>query len=91
MSKLLVSIAFATVFLAGCATAPETDKIASADCKIQPLQTATTTYGKKRDISEIEQRDAENQLASTDYRTRQLRTPLGQTGSVEQALRDCRK
>jgi outer membrane murein-binding lipoprotein Lpp len=91
MSKFLVSAALASLFLAGCASVPENDKVASADCKVQPLQPATTTYGRKREVSSLEQREAENQLASSGYRMRLLRGPFGQMGTVEDALRDCDK
>lgn len=87
-------LAFATVagiFLAGCASVPEADKTASVECKIQPYQTATITDGKKREVSPLERRYAEMQLASSDYRMKQLRSGLGQTGAIEEVLRDCNR
>jgi len=81
----------AVFLLAGCASDPQTEKIASADCKIQPYQVATTTGGKKREVSPLERRHAEMQLAASDYRMKQLHSGLGQTGIIEEALRDCNR
>lgn len=59
--------------------------------QIQPYQTATITDGKKREVSPLERRYAEMQLASSDYRMKQLRSGLGQTGAIEEVLRDCNR
>jgi uncharacterized lipoprotein YajG len=85
MKKLLVASAI-TVLAAGCAT--QADQYAQADCKVAPITTASAA-GKVKPASSIEQRYAEMQLASTDYRYRQL-AQRGRAGNnVEDALQDC--
>ena len=84
-------IVLAAALLGGCATADPPQQVAAADCKIQPLQTATTTYGKKREVTEIERREAEMQLASSQYRLRQLQSGFGPASPLEDAIRDCNK
>ena len=71
---------------AGCATQGDT-QVAQAECKVYPITTASVA-GRKPNVSPLEQRHAEMQLASTDFRQRQLRE-RGFDGTVEQSLRDC--
>lgn len=81
-------IAIAAMLLAaGCAGQGDT-RVAQADCKVYPVTTASATGVRKPNVSPIEQRYAEMQLANTEYRMRQLRE-RGHDGNVEQALRDC--
>lgn len=77
----------AILALAGCATEGD-QKVAQADCKVYPATTTSST-GKKPNVSPIEQRYAEMQLASTDYRMRNLRERGYDGNNVEDALRDC--
>lgn len=76
--------------LAGCASSGDT-RVASADCKVMPLATASATGRAPKNVSPLEQRWAEMQLANSDYRQRQLqeRGMIGNT--VEDALRDCQR
>jgi hypothetical protein len=74
------------VLAAGCATQGDT-QVAQAECKVYPITTASAA-GRKPNASPLEQRHAEMQLASSDYRMRQLRE-RGYDGNVEQSLRDC--
>jgi hypothetical protein len=76
--------------LAGCASSGDT-KVASADCKIVPITTASAAGRAPKNVSPIEQRWAEMQLASTDYRQRQLHERGMIDNTVEQALRDCNR
>lgn len=76
--------------LAGCATSGDT-RVASADCKVYPITTASATGRAPRNVSPIEQRWAEMQLAGTDYRQRQLQDRGMIDNTVEQALRDCQR
>ena len=81
-------LAIAILLLAaGCASTADT-RVAQADCKVYPATTASATGLRKPNVSPIEQRYAEMQLANTDYRRRQLQE-RGHDGNVEQALRDC--
>jgi uncharacterized lipoprotein YajG len=86
MDKLLVVSALAAL-VAGCATQGDT-QLAKADCKVAPITTASVA-GKYKQVSPIEQRYAEMQLASTDYRRRQLAERGLVNNNVEEALRDC--
>ena len=74
--------------LAGCASSGDT-RVASADCKVYPITTASATGRAPKNVSPLEQRWAEMQLASTDYRQRQLQERGMIDNTVEQALRDC--
>jgi hypothetical protein len=84
----LLLAASAVLALAGCATDAET-RLAQADCKVYPATTASATGARKPNVSPIEQRYAEMQLASSEYRMRNLREHGYDGNSVEDALRDC--
>ena len=77
----------ATVLVAGCATQPE--QVASAECKVQPITTASAAGVRKPQADSLEQRYAEMQLATSDYRFRNLRQQGYNMNNVEDALRDC--
>ena len=87
MTKPAVFALFA-VALAGCATSGET-RVASADCKVYPITTASAAGRAPKNVSPIEQRWAEMQLANSEYRQRQLQERGMIDNTVEQALRDC--
>ena len=76
--------------LAGCASSGDT-RVASADCKVMPLATASATGRAPKNVSPIEQRWAEMQLANSEYRQRQLQDRGMIDNTVEQALRDCQR
>jgi hypothetical protein len=81
-------IAIATLLLvSGCAAQGET-QVAQADCKVYPVTTASVA-GRKPNVSPLEQRHAEMQLATSEYRMRQLRERGHDNNNVEDALRDC--
>ena len=88
MTRTLAIIA--ALAAAGCATLNDPNaQVAAADCKIAPITTASATGVRPRPADRLEQRYAEMQLASTDYRQRQLNQPLGAFNTTEEALRDC--
>jgi hypothetical protein len=74
--------------LAGCATEGD-QKVAQADCKVYPVTTASATGLRKPNVSPLEQRHAEMQLASSEYRMRTLREHGYDGNNVEESLRDC--
>jgi hypothetical protein len=74
------------VLAAGCATQGE--QVAQADCKIAPITTASAT-GRAKPVSPLEQRYAQMQLASSDFRMRQLAERGLMNNNVEDALREC--
>ena len=76
--------------LAGCA-APGDTKVAAADCKVYPITTASAAGRAPKNVSPIEQRWAEMQLAGTDYRQRQLQERGMVGNTLEDALRDCQR
>ena len=84
--RLLLAFA-ATIALAGCATEGD-QRVAQADCKVYPATTMSST-GRKPNVSPIEQRHAEMQLANSEYRMRNLRERGYDGNNVEDALRDC--
>lgn len=76
------------VAAAGCASPGDT-RMAAADCKVVPVTTASAAGRAPRNLSPIEQRYAEMQLANSEYRRRQLQERGLIDNNVEQALRDC--
>jgi hypothetical protein len=77
----------AAALVTGCATAP--DQVAAVDCKVHPITTANVAGVRKPSTDSLEQRWAEMQLASSDYRFRNLRQNGYNMNNVEDALRDC--
>src|SRR3954451_5433002 len=89
LPKLCATCLLATA-AAGCAT-PEQQNlaVARADCRIAPITTASATGSKPRRVDPMDQRYAEMQLATSDYRMKRLQQPLGAMNNVEDALREC--
>lgn len=87
-ARITVFAVSAVLLLAGCATT-DSQQVAARDCKIYPLDTKTLRSGPRRDVPDIDQKDATGRLATSDLRWRMLNTPLGNTGLIEEALRDC--
>ena len=85
--RLLLAFA-ATIALAGCATEGD-QRVAQAECKVYPVTTMSVTGTRKPNVSPIEQRHAEMQLANSEYRMRNLRERGYDGNNVEDALRDC--
>jgi len=88
--KSLFAIA-ALALLAGCATTTENTQVASLDCKVAPMTTASATGVRRASPDSLDQRYAEMQLASSDFRYRQLRERGMVNNTVEDALRDCNR
>ena len=78
----------ALVLAAGCA-APGDTQVAAVDCKVDPVTTASAAGVRAPKVDPLEQRFAEMQLASSDYRFRNLRQNAYNMNNVEDALRDC--
>src|SRR4051812_49600811 len=87
--KTFLVVATPLLALAGCATVQDPTPLARADCRIAPITTASATGARPRRADPLDQRYAEMQLATSDYRMRRLQQPLGATSNVEDALRDC--
>ena len=69
---------------------PDETAVAKAECQVAPITTASAAGGRPRRVDPLDQRWAEMQLASSDYRMRRLQQPLGAVNNnVEDALRDC--
>ena len=80
---LLIGIAV----LAGCANLGDPQQVAARECKVHPLETARIAGG-SRD-SGLAQKAAVADLGTSNYRRAQLNRPMGATGTIEEALRDC--
>src|SRR4051812_8314213 len=90
MTILKLSVACLVFGVAGCATTDEQNlPVARADCRIAPITTASATGARPRRVDPMDQRYAEMQLATSDYRMKRLQQPLGAMNNVEDALRDC--
>ncbi len=84
------AIALAALFVAAsCAQQPV--QVAQNECKVVPITTASVAGGKTRPASSLEQRHAEAQLATSQYRMAQLNSHGMFHNNVEEALRDCRR
>lgn len=85
--KTLIAFSISALALWGCATA-DSDRYAQNDCKVAPV--VTTGPGASSRVSHLDQRYAEMQLATSDYRLRNLqRNPAYPTNNLEQSLNDC--
>jgi hypothetical protein len=87
--KMLIAAA-AAIAAAGCAHQPPT-QVAQAECKIAPVTTASIAGRAPRNVSPLEQRHAEMQLATSQYRFAQLQSQGMAFNNVEDALRDCNR
>ena len=86
--RILFALA-AAALAAGCATTGDKEYLAAADCKVYPVTTASATGVRQPAVGELEQRHAQMQLATSDYRFRNLRQSGYNMNVVEDALRDC--
>lgn len=86
-AKLLSAIPV-LVLAAGCATPGDT-QVAAVDCKVYPVTTASASGVRAPKVDRLEQRYAEMQLATSDYRFRNLRQNGYNMNNVEDSLRDC--
>jgi hypothetical protein len=87
--KALLGITFVAL-AAGCATTAENTQLAQAECKVVPMKPGYISGTSPKPAREpLDQTTAELQLASSDYRFRQLsRYGIG-NNNIEDALRDC--
>jgi hypothetical protein len=88
MKILLVASGLAALVLAGCATTGE-DQYAKQDCKVYPITTYSATGNRPSRVDALAQKDAEMQLANTEFRRRELQRQGLAGNTIEQALRDC--
>ncbi len=86
--KILLGLSVAALAAAGCATTADYDQYAQNDCKVAPV--VTTGPGASERVSHLDQRYAEMQLATSDFRLRALqRNPAYATDILEQSLQGC--
>jgi hypothetical protein len=88
--KILLALSLSAAVLGACADTGET-QYAQNDCKVAPVITTTdSSLRKDQQLTQLDKRYAEMQLATSDYRLRQLqRNPAYSTNSIEQSLNDC--
>jgi hypothetical protein len=86
--KMLLALSVAALAAYGCATTP--DQYAENDCKVAPVVTADSSLRHADRVTDLDRRYAEMQLATSDYRLRQLqRNPAYPSNNLEQSLNDC--
>ena len=85
--KSLLFVA-SVALLAGCASYDD-NRYAKADCKVAPITTQSVTGVRPSRVDSLAQRDAEMQLATSEFRRRELASKGLVNNNVEQALRDC--
>ena len=85
--KILVALSTSALALAACASNDDA-RYAENDCRVAPV--VTTGPGASSRVSHLDQRYAEMQLATSDYRMRNLqRDPSYATNNIEQGLNGC--
>jgi len=85
--------ALAILVLAGCASqqaAQEPLRMANADCKVLPSTTDSSTGNPPKHVTELQQKFAQADLATSSYRMRNLQANPA-NNNVEDALRDCNR
>ncbi len=85
--------AIALLALASCAQQETKDqplKMASADCKVMPTTTDSSTGNPPRHVSELQQKFAQADLETSRYRMRNLQANPA-NNPLEDALRECDK
>jgi hypothetical protein len=86
--KMLLALSAAALACA-CATTPP-DQYAENDCRVAPVVTADSSLRRPDRVTDLDRRYAEMQLATSDYRLRQLqRDPAYATNNIEQSLQGC--
>lgn len=87
MRTPIALLAFALV--AGCASTPADTQVAAVDCKVYPITTRSAVGTRAPAADRLDQRYAEMQLGTSEYRFRNLRQNGYALNNVEDALRDC--
>ena len=87
--KTLAILAATLLAAVGCAS-DGTSTVAQAECKLAPITTTSMTYGgRERPVNHLDQRYAEMQFASSQYRHSNLARNGLANNTAEEALRDC--
>ena len=84
--------ATAALALAACASQQtQPTRVAQADCKVVPVTTESSTGNPPRHVTELQQRFAEADLASSEIRYRELARNGMYPNPIEEALKDCNR
>ena len=86
MKILLATACGSALVLAACADQPT--YTAQAECKTAPVTAQAAAGGKPR-MNELDQRMAEMQLATSNYRQVQRERNPGYENNIERTLQDC--
>jgi len=86
--KSLLALSLTALAACGCATTYDSQYAQNDECKVAPV--VTTGPGAQARVTDLDRRYAEMQLATSDYRLRNLqRNPAYATNNIEQSLQDC--
>ncbi|HXZ47736.1 MAG TPA: hypothetical protein VEG27_01885 [Usitatibacter sp.] len=86
--KTLLALSASALVFAGCATAPENQYAQNDECKLSPVVTAGPAAQAR--VTNLDQRFAEMQLATSDLRLRNLQqNPDTSINNLEQSLNGC--
>ncbi|HSN19458.1 MAG TPA: hypothetical protein VLS49_02200 [Usitatibacter sp.] len=86
--KILLALSASALAISACATTDDSRQYAENDCKVAPV--VTTGPGASSRVSHLDQRYAEMQLATSDFRLRELqRNPGYPMNNLEQSLEGC--
>lgn len=89
--KILLA-ATAALTLAACASQEaQPTRVAQADCKVVPMTTESSTGNPPKHVTELQQRFAQADLASSEIRYRELARNGMYPNPIEESLKDCNK
>lgn len=88
LSALSVLALFAVSGCASTETQQQPLKMASADCKVMPATTDSSTGNPPRHVSELQQKFAQADLENSRYRMRNLQANPA-NNNIEDTLRAC--
>ena len=89
--KMLFAVT-AALALAACASQEtQPTRIAQANCKVVPMTTDSSTGNPPKHVTELQQRFAEADLASSEIRYRELARNGMYPNPIEETLKDCNR
>ena len=89
--KILLA-ATAALTLAACASQEtQPTRVAQADCKVMPMTAESSTGNPPKHVTELQQRFAQADLASSEIRYRELARNGMYPNPIEETLKDCNK
>jgi len=86
-----ILLAATSALLLGACASQEPVQLARADCKVYPMTAETATGNPPKHVTELQQRFAEADLASSQVRYHELARNGMYPNPIEETLKDCNK